>query len=284
MSEDFDQAMKEFFGASRGGFSVITKDEYDKSQVTFVGPEQEIAESLFGRKLNNNRGNKDAIIAAGGNPELSYRLFPNGEIVDLTTSYKTNTSSELRYYSKKDVFKPQPGEYWGIFERNGEPWLCQFSAKFLEEIRNGSLTAKDRSEILEAEPDDYQTEINGPPEKSEKHTKSWKRSVKVAQEALARAKYRCELFPEFPVFESRSTGRPFMEAHHLVPMQLQDRFETSLDIVANICCVGPLAHRMVHFGTFESFEAQLAKAVKDRRDFIRSIGLVEDDVMGIYSR
>lgn len=284
MTEEFNQAMKDFFGAVRGAFSVITNDEFSKSQVTFVGPEQRIAEELFGYQLVGHHGNRDMIRASGIDPELPYRLFPSGRIIKLTTAYKRNKPRELRYYSKADVFKPSPGEYWGIFERHGQPWLCHFSPKFLEEIRSGRLTNVTRDEILEAETDEYQTEVNGPPEQLETRVKSWKRSIKVAQSALLAAKFRCELFPEFPVFTSRTTGKPFMEAHHLVPMQLQDRFDTSLDVTENICCVGPLAHRMVHYGIFDIFEDRLAKIIQERREFIRRIGLLDDDVMAIYSR
>ena len=74
-----------------------------------------------------------------------------------------------------------------------------------------------------------------------------------------------------------------MEAHHLIPMKLQDSFEKSLDVVENICCLNPLSHRLVHYGQFSAFEERLELIVRQRAEFIRSVGWIEDDVMALYS-
>ena len=285
MSEQFSEAMKRFFGARRGGYSVVTKDEYNKSQITFVGAEQELAEDFLGAELDQRHGSIETIKALGIDPDLEYRLFPSGKTVHLTTSYKTNKPRELRLYLRVDQFKPDPGWYWGVFEREGQLWLCAISPDMLEKINAGLLNPEERPENLEPEVDDFQLDLNDEkiPEKKKSEVYQFGRNRRVALDALSKAKFTCELFPEYPTFISRSSGNAFMEAHHLIPMKLQDGFEQSLDVVDNICCLNPLSHRIVHYGRFADFEQQLHEIVTRRSDFIRSVGWIEDDVLSLYA-
>ncbi|WP_156443372.1 hypothetical protein [Erythrobacter sp. CCH5-A1] len=285
MSEQFTARMNRFFGARRGGFSPVTQDEFSKSQITFVGPEQELAEEFFGDTLELRHGSIDAIKAKGVDPELPYRLYPSGRRIKLTTSYKTNKPRELRLYLRVDQFKPLPGWFWGVFERGNELWLCEMSPDMLEKINSGILDPEDRNENLESEVDNFQLDLNDPeaPEKKANVTYQYGRDRRVALDALNRAGFVCELFPDFPTFISRSSGLAFMEAHHLIPMKLQDNFSHSLDVVENICCFNPWSHRLVHSGKFDVFEEQLARIVRLRSDFIKSVGWIEDDVLALYA-
>lgn len=285
MSEQFTARMNRFFGAQRGGFSVVTQDEFSNSQITFVGPEQQIAEDFFGHELDLRHGSIATIKEKGVDPDLSYRLYPSGRRIALTTSYKTNKPRELRLYLRIDQFKPLPGWFWGIFEKQGELWLCEISPDMLEKINSGLLDPDDRSENLESEVDDFQLDLNDAeaPEKRASLIYQYGRDRRVALGALNKAQFSCELFPEFPTFISRSSGLAFMEAHHLIPMKLQESFAERLDVVENICCLNPLSHRLVHYGKFEDFEEQLSRVVRMRLDFIKSVGWIEDDVLSLYA-
>ena len=285
MSEEFSTAMKQFFGADRGAYSIVTSDEFNKSQITFVGPEQELAEDFLGSELDERHGSIAAIEALGIDPNLEYRLFPSGKPVYLTTSYKTNKPRELRLYLRVDQFKPDAGWYWGVFERDNKLWLCEMSPDWLAKLNSGLIASEDRTENLEPDADDFQLDLNDAsvPDKKKSEVYQYNRNRSVASEALKRANFACELFPEYPTFTSRSSGRNFMEAHHLIPMKLQDNFKVSLDVVENICCLNPLSHRLVHFGRFQAFEEQLSRVVKLRSDFIRSVGWIEDDVLALYA-
>lgn len=285
MSEEFSETMKRFFRAERGAYSVVTNDEFNKSQITFVGPEQDLAEDVLGAELDQRHGSITTIKALGLDPDLKYRLFPSGRSVFLTTSYKTNKPRELRLYLRVDQFKPDPGWYWGVFERNGELWLCEMSPDLLDKINSSVLDVEDRSFNLEPEEDDFQNDLNfaPAPEKKKSEVYRYERNRKFSLEALNNANFNCELFPEYPTFLSRASGKNFMEAHHLIPMKLQHSFEVPLDVPANICCLNPLSHRMVHYGLFDVFEERLANLVKARSDFIRSVGWIEDDVLALYA-
>ncbi|MDR0846146.1 MAG: HNH endonuclease [Lactobacillales bacterium] len=50
-------------------------------------------------------------------------------------------------------------------------------------------------------------------------------------------------------FVAHSSGKPYMEAHHLVPISYQPLFEHGIDVVENISCLCPCCHRLLHYGT-----------------------------------
>jgi len=281
-AQEFDEAMRNYFGATRGAFSVVTKTEREDGQVTFTGPERIIADEIFGSLLDGRHGSKPVLQAKGMNPYLEYRLFPNGRAIYLTTSFKTNSSNELRYYMAADAFKPEAGDYWGIFERDGNPWLCTFSEKLLEAIRAGAFQKEEGISFIEPEMDEFQDLVNSVVKKSAKVVDVWHRNIKVSQAALNHAKYRCELFPDWRVFESKATGQPYMEAHHIVPMSLQKRFDQPLDASDNVCCLNPLSHRLVHHGRFVEFERELVVLLDRRQALLDRLQLLKEDVLSIY--
>ena len=61
MASEFTLAMKAFFRAKRGAYSPVTKNEFDKHQITFTGPEQQLAEDFLGSELDKRHGSIDDI-------------------------------------------------------------------------------------------------------------------------------------------------------------------------------------------------------------------------------
>lgn len=286
MGQLFDAALNSYFGSSEGAFSVVTNNEYKKSQVTFTGPEQKLVEAFFGNKLAGRNGNIDEIRSRGIKPNLDFRLFPSGRIVSLTVSYKTNRPTELRYYMRADAFKPLEGEHWCVFIRDNEIWLGSFSNFTLDLVASNGPSDVDRGAILEPETDSYQDVLNSKePTQTISAQLSWSRNPKVARTALIKANYKCELRPDFPSFLQKGTDRTFLEAHHLIPMRLQNLFKSrSLDVVDNICALNPLAHRMLHHADFGAIEVHLSKLIATRKPLLQSLGINEYDVLGMYNK
>jgi len=79
-------------------------------------------------------------------------------------------------------------------------------------------------------------------------TKTWKRSDILRQQVIEAAGFSCELGHDHQSFIAESTHKPYMEAHHAIPMHMQDKFENSLDVYANIICLCPICHRRIHYG------------------------------------
>lgn len=114
---------------------------------------------------------------------------------------------------------------------------------------------------------------------------SWPRRASIAAKAISRANYQYEYNPSIPIFTSKYTGRSFMEAHHLVPMSLQEEFDISLDQVDNIICLSPHAHRLVHHAVDNEREEVLRKLFEKRNEKLKNIGIdiSFDDLKNAYS-
>lgn len=72
------------------------------------------------------------------------------------------------------------------------------------------------------------------------------RDINEAIQAKKNSKWLCELNPNHKTFVSQADGKPFVEAHHLIPMAVQDNFKFSLDFADNIVSLCPNCHRLVH--------------------------------------
>ena len=79
-------------------------------------------------------------------------------------------------------------------------------------------------------------------------SEEWKRSTIIKAQTIKAADYQCELNPEHETFIARSSGKQYMEGHHAIPMHWQDKFENSIDIYANVICLCPICHRLLHYG------------------------------------
>ena len=75
-----------------------------------------------------------------------------------------------------------------------------------------------------------------------------------------------------------------MEGHHLIPMKHQDNFDCSIDVYANIVCLCPVCHKLLHYGQtkektivaeglYEKRQARLIQSGIDisKKDFLRLV-------------
>lgn len=283
-TETFDANLKKYFNASRGAFSEVTWTEAKDGQVTVSSNEKTIVVEHFGSDdLAKYVGNDTVLAMAGLDARREFRLFPTGRIVQPKLKYPKPNNSELRLYFNDEEFKVKEGHFWGVFERGDDIWLFQATDVFMDRIRKHGLASEDGGSILEPEVDDYQSEINQKaPTQITSTQKAWSRDPKVAAEALKNASFECELYPELPIFTSRSTGYPFMEAHHLIPMKAQADFEVSLDVVDNICCLSPFAHRKLHMAEFDDIIDDLERLIEKRAALLDYANITKDELLGYY--
>ena len=104
--------------------------------------------------------------------------------------------------------------------------------------------------------------------------KIWKRSNILRVQVFSFADYKCEIDNSHDTFIAESTKKPYMEGHHAIPMRLQEKFNHSLDVYANIVCLCPICHRKIHYGIKEEKGAMLSKIYHDRADRLAESGLV----------
>ena len=76
----------------------------------------------------------------------------------------------------------------------------------------------------------------------------WRRNQIIITQVIEGAQYQCEHNPAHMTFIARSTGQAYMEGHHLIPMKYQSPFDCGIDVYANVVCLCPTCHRLLHFG------------------------------------
>lgn len=76
----------------------------------------------------------------------------------------------------------------------------------------------------------------------------YQRDPNVAATALSLADFKCEIDARHQTFISNAKGKPYVEAHHLIPFSNQGGYKVSLDVVANIVALCPTCHRLLHHG------------------------------------
>lgn len=73
--------------------------------------------------------------------------------------------------------------------------------------------------------------------------------------SIKRAYYSCENDYTHKTFTSNKTNKPYMEAHHLVPVafqqQMWNKFHINIDCLENLVSLCPNCHKAFHYGTKE---------------------------------
>ena len=112
----------------------------------------------------------------------------------------------------------------------------------------------------------------------------YKRDPKINAAAKAKANYSCEINSNHKTFISDSNGENFVEGHHLIPVENQDRFDFSLDVPENIVALCPNCHRAIHNATSEIRNKMIKELFNDRKDSLelRGLFLEVDELIGFY--
>lgn len=289
-SRPFDNRLNAYFKSSKGAYSRTTAMEGDKKrQYNVKAGQREILESVLSETLTDRfgKGGKQELERKGINATSRMRVYPSGKEIEVTLVYPKKNRPELRIYFSGATFKANAHDYILIYVRNGIPWIGAISGTALDIISAGSQSVFDlnqREENLEEEIDDYQSLINKPPKLVAQRNKAfaWKRDAKIAKAALKISKFKCELFPDVSTFTARSTGKPFMEVHHLLPMKHQSNFSQNLDNIENLCVLNPTAHRLVHHAEYAELEPHLRKLFNNRKSFFSDLSVSWEDLESIY--
>lgn len=101
----------------------------------------------------------------------------------------------------------------------------------------------------------------------------WKRFAIITVQTLEAAEYKCEIDPTHNTFISATSGKQYMEGHHAIPMKLQDKFDKSIDVYANVICLCPICRRLLHHGMKHDKERLLNQIYKTRIDRMAASGI-----------
>jgi 5-methylcytosine-specific restriction enzyme A len=270
----FGTIQKIKFETIDGAYSRVTDRENFDSQITLTDYEAHLVVSHFG-KPNIYIGN---VGSSGGRSAKQFRLFPDGQVIDLNIIYPKPNKSELRLYiSSRAGFKPDAGYIWFIFKKDDDLWIGAMS-----EIswRNSSSEAKqDESD------DDYQQTVNESDNiriTKLKERDIYARDRNVALERLKLSGFTCEYDSTHNLFISRFTRKSYLEVHHLIPMGLQGEFSKSLDTMSNVFCLCPYCHRAVHHAE-EPLAREILNKLADKRPVLDEFSLSIPELFSLYA-
>jgi hypothetical protein len=153
-----------------------------------------------------------------------------------------------------------------------------------------NLNVVEENVINLMEPVDFQVKVDQPihsegfnqanlfpiqrPEKLEAGVVSkWRRNPRVAREVMYFNNYSCQISAEHPTFISNRTGKPYVEAHHLIPVEIQSQFEYSLDVHSNIVALCPNCHRLVHYAEPKVRNQHVATLFEGQQEQLRKQNL-----------
>lgn len=142
----------------------------------------------------------------------------------------------------------------------------------------GVVSTNDIDKEIYSEPDYSPVKVS---EKVVGTTSSYKRNEARAKKAIVNSNFTCNLDASHKSFISKN-GKPYMEAHHLIPINAQGDFKTGLDCEANIVSLCPTCHRMLHYG--EDIKEPLKKLYNERKEKLEQAGIKIsfEDLMKYY--
>lgn len=109
--------------------------------------------------------------------------------------------------------------------------------------------------------------------KVDKRLTAYARSSIIKKQSMEIAGYVCELNPNHKTFISKANNKQYMEGHHALPLKYQDSFNKSLDVYANIVCLCPVCHRLLHYGIDSEKKDSVDKIYSFRCDRLAKSGI-----------
>jgi len=230
--------------------------------------------SHFGRS-NIHTGNVLSNPALASKP---LRLYPDGKQIYLNIIFPKPDKTELRLYiSSRAGFKPEGGEIWFMFLREKEIWIgampenaWRFESSELKKddadsIYQESLDETDNIRIVRLRERDIYT-----------------RDRNIALKRMELSGFSCEYDPNHKLFVSRFSRKPYLEAHHLIPIGIQGEFSESLDTIHNVFCLCPYCHRAVHHAE-EPVARNILGFLANTRDVLNRFNLSVPDLYSLYA-
>ena len=241
---------KRFFKAINGSYSIVTEREEFDSQITLTDVETEMVINFFNRsniQVGNVNSNKLK-------SQKTFLLYPTYKPTILNLVFPKPNKSELRLYiSARAGFKPKSGDIWFLYiDGNNQMVIGSFPESVWNELDQIDLDDSEYLEEIQEEIKDNK-KVKAPPVakiiKIQIGSKLiYKRNPLIAVASLSRAKFICEIDHSHKTFIAEKSKKPYVEAHHFVPMKFQSDFSFPLDCVENVISLCPTCHRGIHLG------------------------------------
>ena len=246
---------------------------------------QLFAENL--RKMTGNKRSDGSVGVRFGNyisvdPRKTSSGFKGGDSV-CKAVWDECIDSNL---NPKSDFVKKFYDFINTFGINNLKIYNQFMIKY-KLILKKEIDIDDENSIVDSENIDLANNIKAKyepedkPELVDEIHKKYKRNPIKAKKAIVLSDFKCNVDNAHITFLNKNS-KPYMEAHHLIPMASQDRFENSLDIDANIVCLCPNCHRQLHYG--KNIQKELKTLYDARKELLKKSGIniSFDDLLKYY--
>lgn len=216
--------------------------------------------------------------------------FPN-EYVTFRSKEGSSKLNQLRQLNGYKDYNKNEGRYPNATLNKFEEFIKNLSLmaeREADELLNYKLNNKNN--ILESNDFIKENKASYGPllkkdKKSIKDYAVYNRSLYEAQLAKQKSDWLCEIDNNHTTFLNSVDGKPFMEAHHLIPMAYQDEFEYSIDFADNIVSLCPNCHRKIHYATSNE-KLELLELLYNNRKLLfpkYGINISFSDVMNYYN-
>lgn len=222
-----------------------------------------VLKEYYIRYLRDVRGSSEATVNhyVGALTTISKYLVEHGKIRE--SIYEVDEYDELEILRSYIFSDPE-------FAAKDERGRRMYSAGLNNYLRFASGTEFKENDSLKFAVLDFSVPVG---EKESTNVTRWKRNGIIKKQSIEIAHYECETDKSHQTFISAATGRPYMEGHHAIPIRKQDMFGVSLDIYANIVCLCPVCHRLLHYGMQSDKEIILNKIYNDRSERYAKSGI-----------
>lgn len=133
---------------------------------------------------------------------------------------------------------------------------------------------KDIEEIIQKNHVEYNDSPQKKMGKTSSYRTSYKRDRNVGRNAIVNANFLCEVDSNHKDFVSRITGRNYVEAHHLIPIEFQENFEVSIDVEANVISLCVSCHKKLHHAKFNEIKHILKYLFNKRKKRLERSGII----------
>ncbi|MDR0484871.1 MAG: HNH endonuclease [Alphaproteobacteria bacterium] len=107
-----------------------------------------------------------------------------------------------------------------------------------------------------------------------------KRDKNLVSEVLIEEDFTCFINSSHITFPSVNR-KNYVEGHHIIPLSLQNSFQTDLDCKDNIIPLCPNCHKAIHLATTD-IKIEYIKAIFSKNQKLKTFNLDTDDLLEIY--
>lgn len=200
---------------------------------------------------------------------------------DLTPTNNIDYNKILEYAERKGNFR----HYELLDSGNNKAIIKYINSQrlmYLDDEHADNKFQDNINKIDAVEPEKSPQKIKDPKEIN--GIKTFPRNFAYAKSALEKSNYLCEMDNIHETFISNASNKNYMEAHHLIPLRVQEEFLYSLDVPANIIALCPNCHSKIHYGCAEDKKMILSTLLNMRKSELNIYGIdvTIDDLNNIY--